>query len=273
MSNLFLVDSHCHLDRLDLTSFEGNLQNALEEAKASHVGYFLNVCVHPNTIPTLLSIAAHRSDMAISIGLHPTEDIEQEPTLDQLKAWAAPPKVVALGETGLDYYRKADKAIQQARFRNHIRAAKAVNKPLIIHTRHAIEDTLTILREEEAHTVGGVLHCFNETLEMAQTAIEQLGFYISFSGVLTFQKADSLREIARQLPLNRLLIETDSPYLTPEPFRGKQTNHPAYVRYVAHSLAKLHNISFKEIAQQTSDNFFQLFQHAHRPTNTTIRKN
>jgi TatD DNase family protein len=268
MTNLFLVDSHCHLDQLDLTAFEGALQNALVAAQTVNVKYFLNVCIHPKTIPTLLNLAESRQDMCISVGLHPTETVHQEPTVDQLVAWSTHPKVVALGETGLDYYRQTDRAdhmIQQQRFRNHIRAAKVVNKPLIIHTRHAIEDTLKILEEEQAQTVGGVLHCFSETLAMAQTAIAQLGFYISFSGILTFKNAAWLRNTASQLPLNRLLIETDAPYLTPEPFRGKQANHPAYVVYVAKTLAQLHQVSFEEIAQQTSDNFFQLFQHTRDP--------
>jgi TatD DNase family protein len=257
-----LVDSHCHLDRLDLTPFNHNFQAALESAKAAHVSHFLNVCVHPESFPTLLKMAENEPAMSVSIGLHPTESIEIEPSVDQLIQWAMHPKVVAIGETGLDYYYpNYDKATQLARFRTHIRAAKAVNKPLIIHTRHAVEDTLAILKEERAETVGGVLHCFTEALTMAQTAIQQFQFYVSFSGILTFKNSQILRETARQLPLNRLLIETDAPYLTPVPFRGKP-NQPAYVHYVAETLAALHKVSFEVVAHQTTHNFFNLFQQA-----------
>jgi TatD DNase family protein len=263
MSDIVLVDSHCHLDHLDLTPFQGDLNKALQAAYEAQVKYFLNVCIHPNTFDTLLSMAKNRSDMAVSIGLHPTESIEQEPTVEQLTAWAAHPRVAAIGETGLDYCRSdTDRALQQHRFRNHIQAAKQVNKPLIIHTRSAVEDTLSILKEENAQAVGGVLHCFTESLEMAQYAIAELNFYVSFSGILTFKNAESLRDIARQLPLDRLLIETDSPYLTPMPFRGKSPNQPAYVSYVAHTLAQIHDVSFEEVAKKTTHNFFELFRHA-----------
>lgn len=265
--NSFLVDSHCHLDRLDLSPFNNNLQAALAAAKSSNIAHFLNVCVHPDDFPSLLNMAIGEPTMSVSVGLHPTETILQEPTIDQLVAWANHPKVVAIGETGLDYYHpNYDKTTQLLRFRTHIRAAKKVNKPLIIHTRHAVEDTLTLLEEEGAKEVGGVLHCFTEDLEMAKTAIEKFQFYVSFSGILTFKNSSILRETARQLPLDRLLIETDAPYLTPVPFRGKP-NQPAYVRYVAETLALLHNVSFEKVAYQTTDNFFKLFKQAKHPFN------
>lgn len=260
-----LVDSHCHLDRLDLQLFQGNIEAVLSQAKSAGVGYFLNVCIHTDTFPTLLAMANASEVMSVSVGLHPTESISQEPTVDQLASLAEHPKVAALGETGLDYYRaNYDRTTQQLRFRNHIRAAKRVKKPLIIHTRHAVNDTLAILEEEGAAEIGGVLHCFTEDLHMAQTAIEKFQFYVSFSGILTFKNSSSLRETASRLPLNRLLIETDAPYLAPVPYRGKP-NQPAYVRYVAETLAFLHDISVEKVGQQTSDNFFTLFKCAKKP--------
>lgn len=256
-----LVDSHCHLDRLDLSDYPTGLAGALAAAKAAGVSHYLNVCIHPETFPTLLAMAAEVDTMFVSVGLHPTESITKEPEVSELIALAHHPKVVALGETGLDYCRTHDPIQQQTRFRHHIRAAKAVEKPLIVHTRQASADTLRLLDEEGAAEVGGVLHCFTEQLEMAQIAIEQYHFYVSFSGILTFRNAGDIREVAKQLPLDRILIETDSPYLAPVPFRGKP-NQPAYVRYVAEALADLRGLSFEEIAQQTTENFFRLFRKA-----------
>lgn len=256
-----LVDSHCHLDRLDLNYFQKDLNQLLAFARARGVIHFLCVCIDLENFPQVLSIAEQFSDVSASVGIHPTEDLAEEPSLEQLITQAKHPKVVAIGETGLDYYRDTTKkSEQQTRFRQHIQAALAVNKPLIVHTRHAREDTIAILKEEGADKVGGVLHCFTEDLAMASAAIE-IGFYISFSGILTFKNAKELQAIAQQLPLERILIETDSPYLAPAPFRGKSCQ-PAYVQYVAEKLAELRQLPLAEIAQQTTTNFFKLFHGA-----------
>lgn len=253
-----LVDSHCHLDRLDYDYFQKDLNQLLNFAREQGVIHFLCVSIDLKTLPAVLAIAEQYSDVSASVGVHPTEVIDKESTLEKLIALAEHPKVVAIGETGLDYYRDTSKKTeQQERFRSHIQTAIAVNKPLIVHTRNAREDTITILKEEGAKRVGGVLHCFTEDMSMANAAIE-LGFYISFSGILTFKNAKELQSIAQQLPLDRILIETDSPYLAPMPFRGK-SNQPAYVRYVAEKLAELRNISLESIATQTTNNFFHLF--------------
>lgn len=253
-----LIDSHCHLDRLDLTKYNGDLNLALKAAEEKGVKHFLCVCIDLDNFKNVLQIAEAYSQVSASVGIHPTEIIPQEPTVEELVKLAKHPKVVALGETGLDYYRDdSQKENQQERFRRHIRAAKEVKKPLIVHTRQAREDTLRIIEEEGAAEVGGVLHCFTEDLAMAQQAITQ-NFYISFSGIVTFQNAKSLQEIAQQLPLERMLIETDSPYLAPIPYRGKP-NEPAYVYYVAEAIAKLRSIPFETIAKETTKNFSKLF--------------
>ncbi|BBB15248.1 DNase TatD family [Candidatus Rickettsiella viridis] len=256
-----LVDSHCHLDRLDLNYFQKDLHQLLASAREQGVIHFLCVGIDLENFPPVLSIAEQFSDVSASVGIHPTEDLAEEPSLEQLIALAKHPKVVAIGETGLDYYRDTTKkSKQQTRFRQHIQTALAVNKPLIVHTRHAREDTIAILKEEGADKVGGVLHCFTEDLAMANAAIE-IGFYISFSGILTFKNAKELQAIAQQLPLERILIETDSPYLAPAPFRGKPCQ-PAYVHYVAEKLAELRQLPLADIAQQTTTNFFKLFHDA-----------
>jgi TatD DNase family protein len=256
-----IVDSHCHLDRLALDDFKMDLAQLLALARAQGVIHFLCVCIDLETFPRVRAIAEQFSDVSASLGIHPTEQITKEPSLAELIELAKHPKVVAIGETGLDYYRDTtQKEAQQQRFRQHIRTALAVNKPLIVHTRHAREDTIAILKEEGADRVGGVLHCFTETMEMALAAIE-IGFYISFSGILTFKNAKELQFIAQQLPLERILIETDSPYLAPDPFRGK-SNQPAYVSYVAKKLAELRQSPLEEIAKQTTANFFTLFHNA-----------
>lgn len=256
-----LVDSHCHLNLLDLNYFQQDLSQLLAFAREQGVVHFLCVGIDLENIAEVLSIAEEFSDVSASVGIHPTQDLVEEPSLDQLITLAKHPKVVAIGETGLDYYRDTTKKLaQQTRFRLHIQTALAVNKPLIVHTRHAREDTIAILKQEGADKVGGVLHCFTENLAMATAAIE-IGFYISFSGILTFTNAKEIQSIAQQLPLERILIETDSPYLTPSPFRGKPCQ-PAYVAYVAKKLAELKELPLAEIAQQTSDNFFKLFKPA-----------
>lgn len=254
-----LVDSHCHLDRLDLTAYQGNLGLALEAAKKVGVGHILCVSIDKDNARAVIEIADTYPNVTASVGVHPTEEAELDLTYNELIELASHPRVVAIGETGLDYYRSSgDLTWQQQRFRRHIHAAKHTNKPLIVHTRDAREDTLAILREEKAADVGGVLHCFTENWEMAQQAI-LLNFYISFSGIITFQNAQALRDVAKQVPLDKILIETDAPYLAPVPFRGK-TNEPAYVYHVAAALAQLHNISFEEIAKITTENFFRLFK-------------
>lgn len=253
-----LVDSHCHLDRLDI-----DVNQALENAKQNSVDYFLCVCIDLDNFPTVLQIAEQHSQVFASVGVHPTEIIKHEPSADELIKLASHPKVVALGETGLDYYRDdSQKEIQQQRLRNHIRAAKQVNKPLIIHTRQARSDTIQILKEEGADTIGGVMHCFTEDLTMANQAID-LNFYISFSGIVTFKNAVELQDIAKQIPLSRMLVETDAPYLAPVPYRGKP-NQPAYVHHVAEFIANLRGDTLENISHQTTENFFKLFKNAYR---------
>lgn len=256
-----LVDSHCHLDRLDLTQYNGDLTNALADARANNVGHIFCVCIDLEHFPAVLQIAEQYPSVFASVGVHPTEVIAQEPTVDQLIKLGSHQKVIAFGETGLDYYRdNTDKAIQQERLRKHIHAAKTLNKPVIIHTRQAQDDTIHILQTEGADTVGGVMHCFTETWKMAQKAMD-LNFYISFSGIVTFQNAKELKEIAKLVPLDRMLVETDAPYLAPVPYRGKP-NQPAYVKQVAEYIAQLRGISLQELAEQTTQNFFTLFKHA-----------
>lgn len=248
-----LVDSHCHLDLLDI-----ELGQVLSAANDAEVKYFLCVCVTLKDFPSMLSKILDFPNVWGSVGLHPNEKVDQEPTADELVLLANDKKIIAIGETGLDYFRtEGDFTFQQNRFREHIRAARACKKPLIIHTRQAKADTLRILREERADTVGGVMHCFTEDLEMAEAAMA-LGFYISFSGIVTFSNAKILQEVARVIPLERLLIETDSPWLAPIPHRGKP-NYPQYVLHVAEFIAKLRNISVAEVAASTTQNFFNLF--------------
>lgn len=253
-----LVDSHCHLDRLAYGQKHQDIADALAKAEARGVSHLLCVSVTLEQFPAMLEKIAPFPNVFASCGVHPL-DQESAWSKEQLQQLAADPRVVAIGETGLDYfYHPEHKAIQQAAFREHIRVARALGKPLIIHTRDAQEDTLAILREEGAEAVGGVIHCFTEDWAMAEAAMA-LGFYISISGIVTFRNADRLRDITRRLPADRLLIETDSPYLAPVPHRGVE-NEPAYVRDVAEYVAWLRNSSVEEIAALTSANFFRLFQ-------------
>lgn len=253
------VDSHCHLDRLDLTPFDGSLEQAINDAREAGVCHILSVCVQPNEMPNLHAIADQHADISLSVGLHPSESTDQEPTTETLLASADHPKVIAIGETGLDYHYDAiDRTLQQSRFRAHIRASVQSGKPLIIHSRDAREDTIRILKEEGAEQVGGVMHCFTENEAMAEAAMA-MNFYISFSGILTFKNAHELQALGKKLPLDRILIETDAPYLTPVPYRGKP-NRPAYVREVACFLANLRGVPVEQIAAQTSQNFFTCFK-------------
>ena len=253
-----IVDSHCHLDQLDLTPFDGNLSNVLLAAEALGVEYFLNVCIDLTNFPAVLAIAQQYPNVAASFGIHPNEILAAEPTMEILLPLADQPAVVAIGETGLDYFRTPVASHwQQERFRRHIQLARHLRKPLIIHTRDAGEDTIRILREERAADVGGVLHCFTDTYEIAKQGID-LNFYISFSGIVTYKNALELQHLAQQLPLDRLLIETDSPYLAPAPYRGKP-NYPGYVFYVAEKIALLRKLDIAEVSAVTTANFYQLF--------------
>jgi TatD DNase family protein len=261
---MFLVDSHCHLDRLDLTAHAGSLDAALEFAHAQGVKHMLCVCITLEDFPEVLRIAKTYPNVSASVGLHPNELVDTaEPLAQDLINLADDPKIVAIGETGLDYFRsQGDVEWQRERFRQHIRAAQETGKPLIVHMRQAREDTLRILREEKAEKVGGVMHCFTEDWETATAALD-MNFHISLSGIVTFASAKEIQQVAVHVPLDRLLVETDSPYLAPNPFRGK-SNEPAYVKYVAEFIAKLRNISLEELAEQTTDNFFRLFKGAKR---------
>ncbi len=249
------IDSHCHLNFPGLSE---NLASLLANMGANQVTHALCVSVDLASFPEVLALAVQHDNLYASVGVHPDYELETEPTQAELVRLAQHPKVIAIGETGLDYYRlTGDLDWQRERFRTHIRAAKECGKPLIIHTRSAAADTLRIMSEENAGLAGGVMHCFTENLEVANAAIE-LGFYISFSGILTFKNATQIKEVAQNIPLEKILIETDSPYLAPTPYRGK-TNQPAYVKHVAEEIAKLRNISVDEVGETTSHNFNQLF--------------
>ncbi|WP_142805184.1 TatD family hydrolase [Tepidiphilus sp. J10] len=251
----FLVDSHCHLDFPGLAE---RLPEVLANMDALGVGWALCIGVTLEDFPKVLTVARSDDRLWASVGVHPDHEGGEEPTLERLVELAADSKVIGIGETGLDYYRLTDRPEwQRERFRTHLRAARACGKPVIVHTRAAAEDTLMILREEGAEAVGGVMHCFTESLEVARAALD-LGMYISFSGILTFKNAAALREVAAYVPEDRILVETDAPYLAPVPHRGK-TNEPAYVRFVAECLAQVRGVSFERIAERTTENFFRLF--------------
>lgn len=252
-----LVDSHCHIPLMD----GAEAATVLADAHANGVGHCLCVAVDLETYPGVLELARQYSEVFASVGLHPNHTVDEEPDADRLAALAADPHVVAVGETGLDYFRSTgDLEWQRARFRTHIQAAKQATKPLIIHSREAREDTIRILREEGADAVGGVMHCFVDDYATAEAAME-MGFYISYSGIVTFRNAQDVQAAAREIPLNRLLVETDSPYLAPMPHRGRP-NQPAYLRHTAAFLAELRSESYADLAAQTTRNFFTLFRHA-----------
>lgn len=253
------VDSHCHLTFPELHERLDEIRAAMTVAQVTRA---LCICTTLEEFPSVHRLAQSYPSFWASVGVHPDNEVETEPTVQSLVALAALPRVIAIGETGLDYYRLngrsvADMAWQRERFRVHIRAAKASARPLVVHTRNASADTLAILSEEGAGDVGGVFHCFTETMEVARSALE-LGFHVSFSGILTFRNAHELREVARFVPLDRCLIETDSPYLAPVPHRGK-INTPAYVPFVARRLAELKGVPLEVIACATSENFDDLF--------------
>jgi len=254
-----LVDSHCHLDMLDLAPFGGSIDGVLAAAREQAVEHFLCVSINMEDYPAMLKIAETHDQVMASVGLHPNERGGHEPGIDELVDLARHPKVVAIGETGLDYYRsEGDLDWQRDRFCRHIAAAKQSGKPLIIHSRDAKEDTLQILEKENAGDAGGVMHCFTGDWDMAQRAMD-LNFYISFSGIVTFKSARELQEVAMKMPADRMLVETDCPYLAPVPHRGKP-NHPALVRHVAEYIAQLRGESYEYIAGATTRNFESLFR-------------
>ena len=249
------IDSHCHLDFPD---FAGHLAAVLGRMRENRVDAALCISVTLPDFPAVLSLAERHPQLWATVGVHPDYPESEEPDVPTLVRLADHPRIVAIGETGLDYYRlKGDLEWQRERFRVHVRAARACRKPLVVHTRAASTDTIRILREEGADAVGGVMHCFTEDWETAHAAIE-LGFCISFSGIVTFKNAQSLRDVAARVPDDRLLIETDAPYLAPVPFRGK-TNEPAFVRYVGEQLAEIRDCSVERIAELTTGNFKRLF--------------
>ena len=255
---MFLVDSHCHLDRLDLTPFNDQLDGALQNAKDHGVGHMLCVSISMENFPDVHATALNHDFISASVGVHPNEQGGHEPSVDELVEIAQDKNIVAIGETGLDYFRsEGDLEWQRDRFRRHIAASKESKKPLIIHMRDATEDTLRILKEEKADEIGGVMHCFVEDWEVAQRALD-LNFYISFSGIVTFNSAKELKEVAKKISADKMLVETDSPYLAPVPFRGKP-NEPAYVRHVAEHVAELRETSLEDIAKITTKNYFNLF--------------
>ncbi len=254
-----LVDSHCHLDFPEL---QADLAGVLQRMAESGVTHALTISTTLQTFPSVRAVAMGRANLWCSAGVHPDERRdEREVTVDELVRMADDPKVVAIGETGLDYFRiEGDAEWQRERFRVHIRAARACGKPLVIHTRSAAQDTLRVMREEGAQRIGGVMHCFTETWEVAEAAMA-MGFHISLSGIVTFKNAGALKDVARRLPLERMLVETDSPYLAPVPHRGRP-NQPAFVRHVAEEIARLREAPLEEIARATTRNFFGLFRHA-----------
>jgi TatD DNase family protein len=254
------IDSHCHLD---FPEFSENIDFYLENMKAHNVSHALCISVDIPDFPKVKKLAENYSNLYATVGVHPDYENTEEPTIEWLTQEAKHNKVIGIGETGLDYFRMgnntyADYEWQRNRFRTHIRAAIAVNKPLVIHTRNSAEDTLKIMREESANKVGGVMHCFTESTTVALEAID-LGFYISFSGIVTFKNATSIQQTCRDIPLDRILIETDSPYLAPTPNRGK-TNQPAWVSLVADYISNLKGVSSQEVGRITSENFQKLFK-------------
>jgi TatD DNase family protein len=250
------VDSHCHLDFPELLAELPTLLSAMADAKVTHA---LCISVNLPDWPTVHALALAHPNLYATVGVHPDYEDTTEPSVEDLVTRAGERKVVAIGETGLDYYRlTGDLEWQRERFRTHVRAARRVARPLVIHTRAAAADTLAIMRDEGARDSGGVMHCFTETWEVARAALD-LGFHISLSGIVTFKNARELKDVARQVPLDRLLIETDSPYLAPVPYRGKR-NQPAYVIEVAAEIARLRGITVEEVAAATTSNFFRLFR-------------
>ncbi len=253
---MILADSHCHIN---FPEFEGKLNLVLEQAREMGVGYMLCVAVNLEEYPSILTLSNAHDNIFASVGVHPNETEGEDPSIDKLVELGSNEQVVAIGETGLDYFRSGGELEwQRDRFSRHIEAATTVDKPIIVHSRNAPDDTISILRNGHAERSGGVMHCFTGSYEMAIAAIE-LGFYISFSGIVTFKNATELAEVAKKIPMEQLLIETDAPYLAPVPKRGKE-NQPAYVRYTAEFLSELRGIPLTEFAEITTQNFLRLFK-------------
>ncbi len=250
-------DSHCHLDRIDLENFDNDFNRLISASRQQDVTQMLCICVNLETFEPMYSKVKDQDNVYATVGVHPDYEEAIEPELQQLIDLSEQEKVVAIGETGLDYFHTDGPEWQRNRFRTHIDAALAVEKPLVIHTRQAKQDTLGILTEHGADKVGGVMHCFTENYEMAKRSID-MGFYISISGIVTFKQAANVREVAAKIPNDRLLIETDSPWLAPVPFRGK-TNYPGHIRYVAETLAEIRNTDVESIAELTTINANRLF--------------
>ena len=254
------IDSHCHLDRVDLRPYSNNVGDYLEAVKADSLDHLLCVSINWEDYPAMQKLVSGYPQISLSVGVHPNEMDGYDPSSKELVEIALKDQVVAIGETGLDYFRvekEQEVTVQQQRFRQHIEAAKKINKPIIIHTRNAQDDTIRIMQEENAGEAGGVLHCFTEDWSMAKKALD-LGFYISFSGIVTFKNAKQVQEVAKKVPNDRFLIETDSPYLAPVPMRGK-LNYPNYVKFVAEKLAELRGIPLSKIAELSSKNYETLF--------------
>ncbi len=254
-----LVDSHCHLDHLDLAKYQSDLSNLLEAARERGVGHFLSVGVDLSSSKKLIALASEYEDVNVSVGVHPLQEKRPPiPEISELIELGSHDSVVAIGETGLDNYYDSDSSEwQQESFIRHLKAASQLEKPVIIHTREAKEETLSIMRGHADTKNAGVLHCFTESWEMASAAID-MNFYISFSGIITFRNASTLREVVKHVPLERMLVETDAPWLAPVPHRGKQ-NEPQYVVEVAKAVAEIKNISFEEVSEVTTSNFEKLF--------------
>jgi TatD DNase family protein len=254
-----LIDSHCHLDRIDLKPYEDDFSCFMTAAKANQLEHLLCIAIDLESYPAMLDLVLNFPEISLTVGVHPNVKECKDPSIDELVALGKLNKVVGIGETGLDYFRsEGDLSWQHQRFRNHIRAAKILKKPLIIHTREAKVDTLKILKDEGAEEIGGIIHCFTEDWEFAQKALD-LNFYISFSGIITFNNATTIRDVVKKIPSDKFLIETDSPYLAPVPFRGRP-NYPIYVRYVAEQIAELRGITVNKVADITTNNFYNLFQ-------------
>ena len=252
------IDSHCHLDRIDLAPYQNDFSCFMQEAADNKIDHMLCISIDLESYPAMKALVADYPQISLTVGVHPNVQEGQEPTADDLIRLGQNDKVIAIGETGLDYFRsEGDLSWQHHRFRLHIQAAKALKKPLIIHTREARDDTLRILKEEGADQIGGVIHCFTEDWDFAMRAMD-LNFYISFSGIVTFNNAKAIQDVAQKIPSDRFLIETDSPYLAPVPFRGRP-NYPIYVRYVAERIAQLRNTTLETVAEQSGDNFNRLF--------------
>lgn len=255
------IDSHCHLDRLKLDDYDGSLDQLILAARQAQVSKMLCVSVDLDNVAHCVALADQYDDVVSSVGVHPLDCKEDVPDLSELMPYLNHPKVVAIGETGLDYYYSGDsKDIQQQSFIAHLELAKKEQLPVIIHTRDARDDTLQLMKEHGCEERTGVLHCFTESWEMAKAALD-MGYYISISGIVTFRNASALREVVKQLPMDRLLIETDAPYLAPVPHRGK-SNEPRFVAEVGRFVADLKGVSVEELARQTSDNFYRLFKKA-----------